>query len=113
MRRLFTLVLTLAIGFLSVAFSLSADAASQADSQAPRSGQVAIDHRLLAAGVGAIAGVVIFNMLTYPYGSVPFVAGPLAGTPMDIALGSRRLAVFAAGGGALLAHYLYSYNNPQ
>lgn len=65
------------------------------------------DHRLLAVGAGAIVGVVTFNMLTYPLSSVPFVAGTLAGTPMDIALGSRLLAALAAGGSALAAHYLY------
>ncbi|MEI6412990.1 MAG: hypothetical protein WCP34_01865 [Pseudomonadota bacterium] len=115
MRRLLTFVLTLAISFLSVAVSLNANAANQTDSQTSRGDHIALlDHRLLTAGVGAIAGVVVFNMLTYPLGSVPFVAGPLAATPIDIALGSRRLAVFAAGGGALIAHYFYSYyHSPQ
>lgn len=68
------------------------------------------DYRLLAIGAGAIVGVVTFNMLTYPMGSVPFVAGPLAGTPIDIALGSRLLATVTAGTGALLAHYAWTAN---
>ncbi|TCT22899.1 hypothetical protein [Thiobaca trueperi] len=67
----------------------------------------ASDHRLLAVGAGAIVGAVTFNMLTYPLSSVPFVTGVLAGTPVDIALGSRLLAALAAGGSALAAHYLY------
>ncbi|CAK0756774.1 membrane hypothetical protein [Gammaproteobacteria bacterium] len=65
------------------------------------------DHRLLAVGAGAIIGIVVFNMLTYPMGSVPFVAAPLDPTPVDIALGSRVLATFTAGVSALAVHYLY------
>ena len=64
------------------------------------------DHRLFAVGAGAIIGIVVFNMLTYPLGSVPFVAAPLDPTPVDIALGSRVLATVVAGTGALIAHYL-------
>ncbi len=64
-------------------------------------------HRLLAVGAGAIVGIVVFNMLTYPLGSVPFVAAPLEATPVDIALGSRVLATVVAGTGALIANYLY------
>jgi len=69
--------------------------------------KVPSDHRLLAVGAGAIIGIVVFNMLTYPMGSVPFVAAPLDPTPVDIALGSRVLATFAAGVSALAVHYLY------
>ena len=70
----------------------------------------AADYRLFAVGAGAIVGVVAFNMLTYPLGSVPFVAGALAGTPVDIALGSRLLAGIASGASALVAHYLYIFS---
>lgn len=69
----------------------------------------ATDNRLFAVGAGAIVGVVAFNMLTYPLGSVPFVAGALAGTPVDIALGSRLLAAMVSGVSALAAHYLYLF----
>jgi hypothetical protein len=65
------------------------------------------NHRLMAVGAGAIVGIVVFNMLTYPLGSVPFVAAPLEPTPTDIALGSRVLATIMGGAGALIAHYLY------
>lgn len=65
------------------------------------------NHRLLAVGAGAIIGIVTFNMLTYPLGSVPFVAAPLDPTPVEIALGSRVLATLTAGATALIAHYLY------
>lgn len=113
MRKFMILVLTLAMGLGPFVASTQATAANQADGS-PRAGLAAIDHRLLSAGAGAIAGVVVFNMLTYPYGSVPFVAAPLAGTPMDIALGSRVIAALAGGSGALIAHYLYGYyNNPE
>jgi hypothetical protein len=64
-------------------------------------------NRLMAVGAGAIVGIVAFNMLTYPLGSVPFVAAPLAPTPTDIALGSRVLATIVGGTGALIAHYIY------
>lgn len=74
----------------------------------PSEGYGSGDHRLYAVGAGAIVGVVAFNMLTYPFGSVPFVAGALAETPVDIALGSRLLAAIVGGAGALAAHYLYT-----
>jgi hypothetical protein len=106
MRRLTTLVLVSALvlgpGTLPVN-AAGAEPAAAVAAAAPRS-----DHRrLLVVGAGAIIGIVVFNWLTYPWGSVPFVAGPLAATPMDIALGSRVLAALAGGAGALAAHYLY------
>lgn len=70
-------------------------------------GPLKFNKRLLAVGAGAIVGIVVFNMLTYPMGSVPFVSGPLAATPVNIALGSRFLATMVGGGSALAAHYLY------
>jgi hypothetical protein len=39
---------------------------------------------------------------------VPFVAAPLAPTPVNIALGSRILATLTGGAGGLAAHYLYT-----
>jgi hypothetical protein len=71
------------------------------------------NDRFLAVGAGASIGIVVFNMLTYPLGSVPFVAGPLAATPMDIALGSRFLAALVGGTAALAAHYLYVAETSQ
>jgi|GEM_PF-2437080 len=73
----------------------------------PDEGTTSPNHRLMAVGAGAIIGIVVFNMLTYPLGSVPFVAAPLDPTPVDIALGSRVLATIVAGAGALIAHYIY------
>ncbi len=78
-----------------------------AQSAAQASEEDKSSHRLLAVGAGAIVGIVVFNMLTYPLGSVPFVAAPLDATPVDIALGSRVLATITAGTGALIANYLY------
>ena len=73
-------------------------------------GSVSMHKRLLVAGAGAIIGIVVFNMLTYPMGSVPFVAARLAPTPVDIALGSRFLAALVGGASALTAHYIYTAN---
>ncbi len=108
MSRLATVFLAASLVALPAASYGAAPAAAPAPA-AEKSEPAAAhsDHRLLAVGAGAIVGVVLFNMLTYPLGSVPFVAGPLASTPVDIALGSRVLASITGGTGALVAHYLY------
>jgi len=104
MRRLLIVALIALIGALPV--TLPVNAFAQTPSQAETEKQS--DHRLLAVGAGAIVGIVVFNMLTYPLGSVPFVAAPLAPTPTNIALGSRVLATLTGGAGGLAAHYLYT-----
>jgi peptidoglycan/LPS O-acetylase OafA/YrhL len=101
MRRLLFVALIALIGILPLA------ANAQTPAQQPTVAATS-DHRLLAVGAGAIIGIVVFNMLTYPLGSVPFVAAPLAPTPVNIALGSRILATLTGGAGGLAAHYLYT-----
>jgi hypothetical protein len=66
-----------------------------------------VDSRLLAAGAGAIAGVVAFNILTAPLGVVPLAGGALAVVPTSVALGSRLIAAVSIGAGALGANWLY------
>ncbi len=61
-----------------------------------------VDRRLLVAAVGAVAGVVAFNVLTGPFATVPLAGGVLAPVPIDIALGSRILAVASGTAGAML-----------
>jgi len=99
MRRL-TIVILAAFLALSPVLAPAADVSTM--------GPVKISQRLLVTGAGAIIGNVVFNMLTYPMGSVPFVAAPLAATPVDIALGSRFLAAMVGGTSALTAHYIYT-----
>ncbi len=106
MRRYLLVALIALIGILPL--TLPVNALAQAQAQQPTAAADTTDHRLLAAGAGAIIGIVVFNMLTYPFGSVPFVAGPLAPTPVNIALGSRILATLTGGAGGLAAHYLYT-----
>ncbi|MEI6985916.1 MAG: hypothetical protein WCK65_07300 [Rhodospirillaceae bacterium] len=106
MRRVLFIALVALIGVLPVTLPVNAYAQTKGQSQIEKS-----DHRLLAVGAGAIVGVVIFNMLTTPYGSVPFVAEALAPTPTNIARGSRVLATLTGGAGALAAHYIYSAFN--
>jgi len=105
MRRLIIAAMIALIGFMPV--MLSSKSFAQTPAQAQTEAKSGSDHRLLAVGAGAIIGIVMFNMLTYPFGSVPFVAAPLAPTPIDIALGSRVVAALTGGTGALAAHYLY------
>ncbi len=104
MRRLIIVALIALIGLMPLTFSANAYAQTQPQGQTVAK----TDHRLMAVGAGAIVGIVLFNMLTYPYGSVPFVAAPLAPTPTNIALGSRVLATLTGGAGGLAAHYLYN-----
>lgn len=67
-----------------------------------------IDRTLLAAGAGAIVGIVAFNVLTVPLGTVPLAGAALAAVPYDVALGSRLLAALSGGAGALLAGEAYN-----
>jgi hypothetical protein len=106
MRRLLIVALIALVGILPVALPVNAIAQTKTQEQTPAA--TSSDHRLLAVGAGAILGIVVFNMLTYPLGSVPFVVAPLAPTPADIALGSRVLATLTGGAGGLAAHYLYN-----
>ena len=107
MRRLMTVALIALIGLMPL--TLSTNALAQTHAQAPT--ELKPDHRLMAVGAGAVIGIVLFNMITYPYGSVPFVAAPLGPTPTNIALGSRVFATLTGGAGGLLAHYLYNAAN--
>ena len=66
-----------------------------------------IDPRLLAAGAGAVVGVVAFNVLSAPFGTVALAGGALQVVPYSVALGSRLIAVVTAGAGALIANYGY------
>jgi hypothetical protein len=100
---LFPLLTLLPLAFSGTAQAAQNAPAAQHESEWGSGG----NHRLMAVGAGAIVGIVVFNMLTYPVGSVPFVAAPLDATPTDIALGSRVLATMVGGAGALIAHYLY------
>ncbi len=104
MRKLMIVAVIALIGLLPVLLPVNAYA--QAPAQVPTTSQP--DHRLLAVGAGAIIGIVVFNMLTYPLGSVPFVATAVGPTPTNIALGSRVFATLTGGAGGLAAHYLYN-----
>lgn len=106
MRKLTLCMFFSLIAMLSFITPIPAPAAPTEPAQIEES-TPSTNHRLLAVGAGAIIGIVTFNMLTYPYGSVPFVAAPLEPTPVEIALGSRVLATLTAGATALIAHYLY------
>jgi hypothetical protein len=72
-----------------------APAAAQRVTQPPPLAAPLVDSRLLAAGAGAITGV------------VPLAGGVLAVVPTSVAMGSRLIAVVTAGAGALGATWLY------
>jgi hypothetical protein len=101
--------------------SLSVAVASEAESAGPHlrisvadlhlaqsSAEELPDRRqVLAIGAGAIAGVVAFNLLAGPFGTVPLAGGALHAVPYSVALGSRLIAVTSAGVGALAALWAY------
>ncbi|BBK33564.1 hypothetical protein STHU_41980 [Allostella humosa] len=68
-----------------------------------------VDPDLLVAGIGAIAGVVAFNVLSAPIATVPLAGGLLAAVPYDIALGSRLVAGLSVVAGALGATAAYDW----
>ena len=65
------------------------------------------NRQLLIVGAGAVTGVLAFNLLTAPLGTVPFAGGALEAVPQDVMLGSRMVAVATAGAGALAGTWLY------
>lgn len=109
MRRLLIVALIAVIGFLPVTFSSQAYA--QAEPNLQTAGAENQDHRLLAAGAGAILGIFFFNILTQPTGTLPFMSNPLMPNPKDIMVGSRLLAALTGGTGALIAHYAYHWTH--
>lgn len=69
----------------------------------------------LAAGAGALAGVVGFNLLALGTGALPggfaYAAGAVVPAEMSVAM-SRVLATASAAGGALAADYVYTGGDP-
>lgn len=109
MRRLLIVALVAALGFLPTVFASKAYA--QAEPALQTSGAPSQEHRLLAAGAGAILGILFFNIVTQPFGTVPWAIAPLAPNPKDLAVGSRILAALTGGTGAIVGHFLYHYTH--
>jgi hypothetical protein len=82
---------------------------SQANAQAatPAADNWPVDRRLLVVGAGAVMGAVAFNILAAPLGTVPLAGAALDPVPYSVALGSRLIAVVAAGAGAVGGTWLY------
>src|SRR5579872_1772 len=64
-------------------------------------------RQIVIVGAGAVAGAALFNVLSAPLGTVPLAGGALAPVAVNVALGSRLIAVSAMSGGALAATWLY------
>ena len=104
--RLLRWLCILALG-VSLLVAPCAPAAAQRVTQPTSPSAPLVDSRLLAAGAGAITGIVAFNILTAPLGVVPLAGGALAAVPTSVALGSRLIAAVTAGAGVLGASWLY------
>lgn len=68
-----------------------------------------VDPGLIAAGVGAVAGALAFNILAAPIATVPLAGGALAAVPVETALGSRLIAGLSTAAGAIGATALYDW----
>src|SRR5262249_12410209 len=91
-----------------VALAGAAPAMAQAATPAaPGDHSWPVSPQLLAVGAGAIAGVVVFNILAAPVGTVPLAGGTLEAVPSSVVLGSRVIAAATASAGAIAATYLY------
>lgn len=77
------------------------------DPQGAVAGDWPVDRQLLAVGAGAVVGIVAFNLISAPLGTVPLAGGALAAVPYETALGSRMIAALSGGAGALLASEVY------
>ena len=97
--------LSLATAAMAGAVLLSAPAIAQTAS--PASDGWVVDKRLLAVGAGAVVGIVSFNILAAPLGTVPLAGGALEAVPQSVALGSRLIAATSIAVGALGANWLY------
>lgn len=106
MRRLLIVTLVALVGLLPALVSRSAYAQSQPATQSAVEGY-SHKNRLLAAGAGAILGILFFNIVTQPFGTLPWVSAGLAPAPKDVVVGSRIIAALVGGGGAIAAHFLY------
>lgn len=81
------------------------------DAATPRAAP--LQARLFTVGAGALLGITAFNVLSAPLGVVPLAGAALAAVPVDIALGSRVLAIASAGAGAAAALLVYDYQTGQ
>lgn len=109
MRRLFIVALIAMIGILPAVYAGNAFAQSQQAAQSATADTQ--KDRLLAAGAGAILGILFFNMVTTHFGHLPFVSAGIAPLPKDLAVGSRIIAALSAGSGAIGAHFLYHWTH--
>lgn len=108
MRKLLIVALIAAVAFLP---ALAGSAYAQNEPALQTSGAPLQEHRLLAAGAGAILGIFFFNILSQPFGTLPWMTNSLAPNPKDIVVGSRLLAALTGGTGAVVAHYIYHLTN--
>ena len=104
---------TIAPLLFAAAIGTAALAPAPASAATEPAGHAYIDPQVLAAGAGAIAGAVAFNVLSAPFGAVPLAGGALQVVPYTAALGSRLIAVVSAGVGALAANWLYDQASGQ
>lgn len=74
---------------------------------APEPGHWMRSERLWAMGAGAIVGIAAFNSLTGPLGTLPWAGAALDPIPVSTVLGSRLIAVGAAGLGAISATWVH------
>lgn len=81
--------------------------------QAKVPGDVTASGRMTAAALGAVAGVTAFSLATASLGSLPWGGGVSAPVPVSVMLGSRVIAVGAAGIGALGGAWLYADTTVQ
>ncbi len=104
MRTLGAIIL--AVSLLAQVNTASAQSATAAPAPAPAAAQT--DYRPLVIGLGAIAGVVVFNVAALGLEAIPgglaYEAGATVPAEMSVAI-SRVYATTAAVVGGLLAYY--------
>jgi len=78
------------VALIAVFALLPATFASNAVAQTPSAAPTMVEipdqsNRLLAAGAGAILGILFFNIVTNPFGTIPWATAPLVAAPKDLA----------------------------
>ena len=81
--------------------------------QAKARAEITDSGRMTAAALGAVVGVAAFSLTTASLGSLPWGGGVSAPVPVSVMLGSRVIAVGAAGIGALGGAWLYADSTAQ
>lgn len=113
MRRILILALATFLGAAPVLSARAQDAAAPAAPAAAAPAERPVDYFPLVVGLGAVAGVVGYNVLAFGLGAVPgglaYGVGGALVVPAEMSVAmSRVYATVSAVAGGLIAYYAFN-----